>query len=446
MGLSRLLSTALAAYFAIIPQSYPDDPPFGPCGESPTLATFLEDVTPAVVNISATDGSGWAGMVDDELRQYLFEAPVRGALPLRSTGSGVIIDAGKGLIMTNSHLVRGAGRIVVTLKDRRAFDAVVVGTDPGIDIAVLKIGAHDLAELPLGNSDRLRVGDYIVAVGNPFGLGQTVSTGIVSALGLTELGIEDYEDFIQTDAPINPGDSGGALVNMRGELVGINTAIVSIAGANVGIGFAIPINLARISVDRLLKFGEVRRGWLGLRLQDLTPGLAAVMGVSAPQGAVVNQVLPGGPAMKAGIRAGDVIISISGKSARDAGHVRNEIGMASLGEIVRMTVVRDGHPIGFSMRVQEPPARLEVPGTEGKGLLADARFDASLGDLKGVKVVGLGAQAPLARTGLQVGDVIVAVNRQPVPTVGALFAAITGTGPFALRVWRDDAELFVVLW
>jgi serine protease Do/serine protease DegQ len=453
MKIRQLIAVSLFTCLVTIAPALSDAPVLGDGGAAtPTLAPFLKRIAPAVVNISATAGTGGiAGAADDPLMQFLFGLPNASALAQRSTGSGVIIDAKTGLIVTNHHLIVGAGRIVVTLKDRHAYEATLVGSDPGIDLALLRIGAGNLVALPLGDSDKLEVGDYIVAIGNPFGLGQTASTGIVSALGLTEVGIEDYEDFIQTDAPMNPGNSGGALVNLRGELVGINTAIMSVAGGNVGIAFAIPINMARFSVEQILKHGEVRRGWLGVRIQDLTPNIAAVMGISATQGAIVNQLHPDGPAKQAGIQPGDVIVSVNGKAVRDAGQFRNVIGMTPIGEIVRATVLREGAPIGLSMRVEKLPEGPTPSGVEGQGPLAGARFDAIppasplYGKEKGVMVIGIAVQARLFRAGLRPGDVIVAVNNRSIGTVEELNAIATGTGPWTLNVKRDGADLFLVL-
>jgi len=453
MKIRQLIAVLLLAGLTTMAPALADAPALGANGVAPpTLAPFLKRIAPAVVNISATAGTGGtAGAADDPLTQLLFGLPNASALAQRSTGSGVIIDAKTGLIVTNYHLIAGAGRIVVTLKDKHAYEATLVGSDPGIDLALLRVGAGNLVALPLGDSDKLEVGDYIVAIGNPFGLGQTASTGIVSALGLTEVGIEDYEDFIQTDAPMNPGNSGGALVNLRGELVGINTAIMSVAGGNVGIAFAIPINMARFSVDQILKYGEVRRGWLGVRIQDLTPNIAAVMGISATQGAIVNQLHPDGPAKQAGIRPGDVFVSVNGRAVRDAGQFRNVIGMTPIGELVRATVLREGAAIGFSMHVDEVPEEPRPSGVEGQGPLAGTRFDTIqpasplYGKEKGVMVIGITVQARPFRAGLRPGDVIVAVNNRSVGTVDELNAIATGTGPWTLNVMRDGADLFLVL-
>ena len=452
MKILALIAILLFACITTLAPARSDAPVLGAGdGSFPTLAPFLKRIAPAVVNISVTTESGVAAeAVDDPLMPFLFNWP-NAALGQRWLGSGVIIDAKAGLIVTNHHLIAGAERIVVTLKDKRAFEATLMGSDPGIDLALLKIGADHLVALPLGNSDELEVGDYVVAIGNPFGLGQTASTGIVSAVGLTELGIEDYEDFIQIDAPINPGNSGGALVNLHGELVGINTAIVSVGGGNAGIGFAIPINLARVSMDQLMKYGEVQRGWLGVRIQDLTPNIAAVMGVSATQGAIVNQVQPDGPAMKAGIRPGDVIVSVNSKAVRDAGQFRNTVGTTPLGDLLRVTVLRDGASIGFSMRVEEIPEEPRPAGVPGRGPFAGATLDAIpptsplYGKQKGIMVIDINSETRPFRAGLREGDVLVAVNSQSVGTIDDLLEVVTGKGPWTLSVRRDGGDLFLIL-
>ncbi|HSV29770.1 MAG TPA: trypsin-like peptidase domain-containing protein, partial [Candidatus Omnitrophota bacterium] len=251
----------------------------------------------------------------------------------RSAGSGVIVDAQRGLVLTNNHVVEEADIIEVVLKDNRTYRAKLVGRDPLTDIAVLRIDAPDLVDVPLGNSDQLNVGDFVLAVGNPFGLGQTVTSGIVSALGRSGLGIEGYEDFIQTDASINPGNSGGALVNFRGELIGINTAILAPGGGNIGIGFAVPINMARAVMTQLVEHGEVLRGRVGVAIQDMENGR---------QGAAVVQVEPRSPAARAGLRQGDVIVAIDGSPVRGATEVRNRIGLTRAGNRIELTVERGG--------------------------------------------------------------------------------------------------------
>ncbi|MDJ0971199.1 MAG: Do family serine endopeptidase [Kiloniellales bacterium] len=320
----------------------------------PTLAPLVKQVTPGVVNIST---SGKVRIEDSPLfsdpnfRRFLEDPRFRRFFSLpdpqaeretHSIGSGVIVDARGGYVLTNHHVVKDADEILVTLKDRRALKAELIGSDPQTDIAVLRVEAPDLKALPLGDSDQLEVGDYVVAIGNPFGLGQTVTLGIVSALGRSGLRLEAYEDFIQTDAPINPGNSGGALVDLHGQLIGINTAIVAPTGGNVGIGFAIPINMARLAMEQIIEYGEVRRGRLGIVIQDITPDLAKGLRLESLDGALISQVVPGSPAAGAGLEPGDVIRSIDGKEVRGVADLRNEVGLRRIGEEVELQILRRG--------------------------------------------------------------------------------------------------------
>ncbi len=320
----------------------------------PTLAPLVKQVTPGVVNIST---SGKVRIEDSPLfsdpnfRRFLEDPRFRRFFSLpdpqaeretHSIGSGVIVDARGGYVLTNHHVVKDADEILVTLKDRRALKAELIGSDPQTDIAVLRVEAPDLKALPLGDSDQLEVGDYVVAIGNPFGLGQTVTLGIVSALGRSGLRLEAYEDFIQTDAPINPGNSGGALVDLHGQLIGINTAIVAPTGGNVGIGFAIPINMARLAMEQIIEYGEVRRGRLGIVIQDITPDLAKGLRLESLDGALISQVVPDSPAAAAGLEPGDIILSIDGETVRTVADLRNEIGLKRIGEEVELETLRRG--------------------------------------------------------------------------------------------------------
>src|SRR3954468_19666918 len=311
----------------------------------PTLAPLLQGVTPAVVNISVETRSALEEnpLFRDPFFRRFFNIPDEAERREQSAGSGVIVDAAKGYVVTNFHVIKDAQQVVVTLKDRRQFQAKLVGTDPGTDIALLKIEAKKLQALRLGNSDTLNVGDFVVAIGNPFGLGQTVTSGIISALGRSGLDIEGYEDFIQTDASINPGNSGGALVNLKGELIGINTAIIGPSGASVGIGFAIPSNMARAVMTQLVKFGEVKRGRIGLTTQDLTPELARSLALApATRGAVVVEVAQGSAADTAGVRTGDVVMAVNGRAVRSSSDLRNQIGLAAAGTDVELKLLREG--------------------------------------------------------------------------------------------------------
>jgi serine protease DegQ len=316
----RLFAFVFAAAAALTAPVAAGAPIIGTDGQVPSLAPLLKTVTPSVVNIAVM------GKKNDQPE---------------IAGSGVIVDAKAGYVLTNHHVIEHADRIVVTLKDNRKFDATLVGSDPDTDIAVLKITAENLTALPLGNADRLEVGDYVLAIGNPFGLGQAVTSGIVSALGRTGLGLESYENFIQTDASINPGNSGGALINLRGELIGINTAIFTPGGGNVGVGFAVPINMAESVMKQLVASGEVHRGRLGVQVKDLTPELAQSMGVGAQQGAIVDFVDVLSPAQRAGLAPGDIILSVDGDPVHSAADLRNRVGLTQVGHKIQLTLLRD---------------------------------------------------------------------------------------------------------
>jgi serine protease Do len=304
-----------------------------------TLAPLVREITPSVVNISVRGRVREDNPLyrDPFFRQF-FDLPRQLEREIQATGSGVIVDAQRGYVLTANHVVARISNVQVTLKDGRRFEARIVGRDPDTDIAVLQLkGATGLKAIPMGDSDKLQVGDFVLAVGNPFGLGQTVTSGIVSALGRTGLGKQGYEDFIQTDAAINPGNSGGALVNLRGELVGINTAIISSSGGNIGIGFAVPINMAKRVMEQIVAYGEVRRGRIGVSIEDLPPGRGG-----AAEGALVAEVVPGSAAERAGIRKGDVIVAINGIPVRSAAQVRNTVGLTPVGRQVQITLQRNG--------------------------------------------------------------------------------------------------------
>ena len=310
------------------------------------MPRWLKRVTPAVVNV-ATRGTVTQQnpLANDPFFRRFFDIP-NGPVEreVQAAGSGVIVDAKNGYIVTNAHVIENAKEITVQLLDNRSLTAKVIGTDTGSDIAVLQVQAGNLTEIPIADSDLLEVGDFVVAIGNPFGLGHTVTSGIISALGRSGINPEGYEDFVQTDASINPGNSGGALVNLGGQLVGINSAILSRTGGNIGIGFAIPSNMMRNVMQQLIKYGEVRRGVLGVNIQTLTPDIAESMGLGNTQGALVSQVVDGSAAEKAGIKAGDVITAVNGKPVKDAAALRNSIGLLHIGDKVDISLLRDGKP------------------------------------------------------------------------------------------------------
>jgi Do/DeqQ family serine protease len=413
----------------------------------PTLAPLIKRVSPAVVNIGVrgTMQSPRHPFFDDPNFRRFFGMPP-GAAPrereFRSAGSGVIVDAKAGYIVTNAHVVDNAKEITVTLVDDRELKAEVVGTDKGSDVAVIKIIEGRLpAEITLANSARLEVGDFVVAIGNPFGLQHTVTSGIVSATGRSGINPEGYEDFVQTDAAINPGNSGGALVNLRGELVGINTAILSQSGGNMGIGFAIPSNMVKNVMQQLIEFGEVRRGALGISILSLTADFRKSLGLGDNvQGVLVSQVVEGSAAEKAGILAGDVITSVNGQDVKGAGELRNRIGMLRVGERVQLGLIREGKPqrvtavIAGQTEVAAEASQLH-PALAGAEL-SDAAAEQVQGG--GVLVQSVEAGSPAARIGLRANDVIVVVDRNRVATVAQFREAIKDRASFLLQIRRGQ--------
>ena len=420
----------------------------------PTLAPLVNEVTPAVVNISVITR---APMEDNPLfrdpffRRFFGVPEQQQQQSEQAAGSGVIIDAARGYVLTNNHVIKDAERAIVTLKDRRQFAAKLVGTDPGTDIAVLKIEASGLSALKIGDSDHLQVGDYVLAIGNPFGIGQTVTSGIVSALGRSGLSVEGYEDFIQTDASINPGNSGGALVNLRGELIGINTAIIGPTGGNVGIGFAVPSNMARAVMSQIVRFGEVRRGRLGIEMGDLTPALAKKLGVGILDGALISAVQAGSPAEKAGLREGDVVTALNGRAIRHAAELRARLGLTAIGEEVEMRINRAGAMRTLRTRVAPPDVSsgegIAVPQLPGMRVIQIQRGSPLHQRLQGgglvVSAVDQNSAAWVA--GFRPGDIVYAVNRRRIQTAGELQTALRGAKSYAVGLLRGDFNLTIIL-
>lgn len=360
-------------------------------------------------------------------------------------GSGVIIDAAKGYVVTNNHVVDNANTIKVQMSDGRKFDAKVVGKDPRSDIALIQIqDPKNLTAIKLADSDALRVGDYTVAIGNPFGLGETVTSGIVSALGRSGLNAENYENFIQTDAAINRGNSGGALVNLNGELIGINTAILAPDGGNIGIGFAIPSNMVKNLTAQMVQYGQVKRGELGIMGTELNSELAKAMKVDAQRGAFVSQVMPNSSAAKAGIKAGDVITSLNGKPISSFAALRAEVGSMPIGSKVTLGLLREGKPVNVSLELQQSSQNQVDSSTIFSGI--EGAEMSNKGADKGVVVNNVQANSPAARIGLKKGDVIMGANQQPVKNIAEL-RKILDSKPsvLALNIQRGDTSIYLLM-
>jgi Do/DeqQ family serine protease len=421
----------------------------------PSLAPMVKRISPSVVNI-ATRGTikeqGRNPLLDDPFFRRFFEAPPD-AKPherqFQSAGSGVIVDAKNGYIITNHHVVENASEITITLLDNRSFTAKVIGTDEGADIAVLQAKQPNLVAIALGDSTKLEVGDYVVAIGNPFGLQHTVTAGIVSGLGRNGISPDGgYEDFIQTDASINPGNSGGALVNLRGELVGINSAILSRSGGNIGIGFAIPVNMVHGVMDQLIKFGQVKRGVLGVQLYNVTPDIAKEFGLTETSGALVAGVAQGSAAERAGIKTGDIIVSLNGTTMKNSGELRNAIGMLHVGDKVEIGLLRDAKPHKVSALIAERPepepatVAAAAPAADiSKGLDGAELADAADGG--GALVSKVLEASAAAQAGLRTNDVIVGVGRTPVANLKAFREAAKGVSVLVLKVRRGSDTLLI---
>jgi serine protease Do/serine protease DegQ len=410
---------------------------------------MLERSTPAVVNISTSTNIEVQEnplMQDPFFRQF-FQIPNQPRHQQRnSLGSGVIIDSNQGLVLTNNHVIAKADKIQVTLQDGRKLAAQLVGTDAEADVAIIRIPAENLVQIPIADSSRLRVGDFVVAIGNPFGLGQSVTSGIISALGRSGLGIEGYEDFIQTDASINPGNSGGALVNLRGELVGMNTAILAPSGGNVGIGFAIPTNMAMTIKDSLVKHGEVRRGLLGVTTQDLTPELMTAFNLTNKQGAAISRIESNSPAEQAGLEAGDIIVSANGKAIKDSHDIRNLVGLLQVGDNIELEYYHGKEKKTVTVAIGKAELA-HIAGEKLHRTLKDTQLSATQKDqIEGVVFSNIKANSYAARVGLRTGDVIVSANRYRVHNLDELKQAVGNpNAPLLINIQRGQEGLFVVL-
>jgi Do/DeqQ family serine protease len=424
--------------------------------EVPTLAPLVKQVEPAVVSI-ATKGTISAPtnpLMEDPFFRRFFGFPDQQQQQRRrqvqSAGSGVIVDAARGYILTNHHVVENAEEIEVFLTDNRNLKAKVVGSDPGTDIAVLQVAdGKNLVQMKLGNSDQVQVGDFVLAIGNPFGLQHTVTSGIVSALGRSGINPDGYEDFIQTDASINPGNSGGALVNLKGELIGINSAIFSNSGGNIGIGFAIPVNIAKSIMNQILQFGAVKRGLLGVSISDFNADSAKAYGVDGTaEGALVQEVVAGSAAEKAGIEVGDVITSVDGQRIKSAADLRNTVGLKRSGDTVRVDVLREGKRRQFTAQLSEVSSTAKIsgedihPGLAGASLANhEGKADQFAGP--GIRIESVEPDSPAAQAGLLANDIIVSVNRIRVRTVRELQQAAGQQSLLILSIRRGNRNLLL---
>jgi serine protease DegQ len=418
--------------------------------EMPSLAPILEEVTPAVVNILVSGKKVTKQAIPEQFRFFFgpdLPPDQVQEQPFQALGSGVIIDANKGYIITNFHVIQDADEIKVTLKDGREITAKKIGEDQQSDIALLQIKAEGLSQLKLANSDQLRVGDFAIAIGNPFGLGQTVTSGIVSALGRSGLNIENIENFIQTDAAINSGNSGGALINLRGELIGINTAILGPNGGNIGIGFAIPSNMVKDLTDQIIKYGEVRRGVLGVMGGELTTDLAKAFGYDKQNGAFVSQVLPGSAADVAGIKAGDIIVSINDNLVNSFGELRAKVATMGAGKTINLGIIRDGKQQNVKVTLKQSdasntPMKALHPALEGAKLENTKQGQQP----QGVEVTDVTQRSPAASIGLRKGDVIVGINRLKINNLSDFAKAMKAHGEvMALNIIRGNSSLYLVL-
>jgi Do/DeqQ family serine protease len=424
----------------------------------PSLAPMLDKATPAVVNIATrgkTEQRRQSSLYNDPFFQRFFNLPgVERTRETQSLGSGVIVDAKNGYVLTNNHVIKDAYEITVTLTDGREMQADIIGSDPDTDVAVIQVQANNLTELPMADSGQLRVGDFVVAIGNPFGLGQTVTSGIVSALGRSGLGLKSFEDFIQTDASINVGNSGGALVNLRGELIGINTAILNGGGASsgsIGIGFAIPINMAHDIMLQLVEFGQVQRGRLGAQGQDLTPELAQAFGVSLNNGFIVTQIESGSPAQKAGLEIGDVITVANNKRIRSSQEMINLVGLLRMGQSMDVTLYRQGKKRQLVV-VIEP---IDIAVLEGEHLLQKltgakigqvSESSLKYGLITYLQVLEIENDSSAWRAGIRESDILYSINKELIPTFEQALEIISNNqGGMILNIQRGNRALYLVI-
>lgn len=445
--------------------AYATIPQFSGSEKIPTLAPIIKNATPAIVNISIIPKKREVmnPLFEDpffnkffkdfhQFKQFQFEEKDQNNRQ-QSIGSGVIINSQEGHIITNNHVIKNAKEVFVTLRDNRQFKAKIIGTDDATDLALLKIDAKDIVSLPISNSDNLEVGDFVIAIGHPFSLSHTVTSGIVSGLSRSGLGIEGYEDFIQTDASINPGNSGGALINLKGELVGINTIILSTGGmGNIGIGFAIPSNMVQMVTQNLVKYGEVKRGQIGIYTQNITPELAKAFDLNINNGAIISKVNKNSPAEKAGLMEGDVITKVNDKVVNNISDVRNIIGMQAINTAVKIEFLR-GKDIKTTKVIVGPQIK-ETASSDSLNI--DLLNGASFSDMtsahplfekvQGVLVTKVKPGSQAWSSGLREEDIIVSVNKQKVTSIAELKKAVTiKKDGILLNVRRGNAALYIII-
>ena len=422
-ALALSVGLTLSASFqavASIPGQVADQAPL------PSLAPMLEKVLPAVVSVRVEGTASQGQKIPEEFKKFFGDdLPDQPAQPFEGLGSGVIINASKGYVLTNNHVINQAQKISIQLNDGREFDAKLIGSDDQSDIALLQIqNPSKLTQIAIADSDKLRVGDFAVAVGNPFGLGQTATSGIVSALGRSGLNLEGLENFIQTDASINRGNSGGALLNLNGELIGINTAILAPGGGSVGIGFAIPSNMARTLAQQLIDFGEIKRGLLGIKGTEMSADIAKAFNLDVQRGAFVSEVLPGSGSAKAGVKAGDIITSLNGKPLNSFAELRSRIATTEPGTKVKLGLLRNGKPLEGA--------------TLSDGQLKDGG--------KGIKIDEVVKGSPAAQAGLQKDDVIIGVNRDRVNSIAEMRKVLAAKPAIiALQIVRGNESIYLLM-
>ncbi|MBW9398816.1 serine endoprotease DegQ [Leclercia sp. EC_58] len=440
IGLSLSASYPLAA---ALPSQVPGE------AALPSLAPMLEKVLPAVVSVQVEGTAVQSQRIPEELKKYFGdEAPDQQGQPFEGLGSGVIIDAAKGYVLTNNHVISHADKISVQMNDGREFDAKLIGGDDQSDIALLQLqNPTGLTQIAIADSDKLRVGDFAVAVGNPFGLGQTATSGIISALGRSGLNLEGLENFIQTDASINRGNSGGALLNLNGELIGINTAILAPGGGSVGIGFAIPSNMARTLAQQLIEFGEVKRGLLGIKGTEMSADIAKAFNLNVQRGAFVSEVLPNSGSAKAGVKSGDVIVSLNDKPLSSFAELRSRIATTEPGATVKLGILRDGKPMDLQVTLDKSTsssasAEMIAPALQGATL-----SDGQLKDgTKGITLDSVEKSSPAAQAGLHQDDVIIGVNRVRVQSIAEMRKVLESKPTvIALQIVRGNDTLYILL-